>query len=145
MSYNETSTVEVTKTPNKYVTVTQKKNVSAVTAPTTKVLEVHDPGVAGPANVLAVGTVTVGSAAVNITGTAPSQTLNFVLPAGASYIHNQSTSAATWTISHNLGFFPSVSVVDNGGNMVIGDVLYITENQVSISFSASFGGKAYFS
>ena len=139
------STVEVTKTPNKYVTVTQKKNVSVVTAPADQVLEVHDQGVAGPPNVLAVGTVTVGTAAVTITGTAPSQTLNFVLPPGASYIHNQSTSASTWTISHNLGFFPSVNVVDNGGNMVIGDVLYITENQVSISFSASFGGKAYFS
>jgi hypothetical protein len=139
------STVEVTKTPNKYVTVTQKKNVSVVTEPATEVLEVHDPGVAGPANVLSVGTVTAGTANVTITGTAPSQTLNFVLPVGASYVHTQSTSASTWTISHNMGFFPSVSVVDNGGNMVIGDVLYITENQVSISFSASFGGKAYFS
>lgn len=139
------STVEVTKTPNKYVTVTQKKNVSVVTAPTDQVLEVHDPGVAGPPNVLSIGTVTTGTAAVTITGTPPSQTLNFVLPAGASYVHNQSVSASTWTISHNLGFFPSVSVVDSGGNMVIGDVLYITENQVSISFSAAFGGKAYFS
>ena len=139
------STVEVTKTPNKYVTVTQKKNVSVVTEPATEVLEVHDAGVAGPANVLSVGTVTAGTANVTITGTAPSQTLNFVLPVGASYVHTQSVSASTWTISHNMGFFPSVSVVDNGGNMVIGDVLYITENQVSISFSASFGGKAYFS
>lgn len=139
------STVEVTKTPNKYVTVTQKKNISVVTAPTEQVLEIHDPGVAGPPNALSIGTVTIGTAAVNITGTPPSQIINFVLPAGASYIHNQSTAASTWTISHNLGFFPSVNVVDNGGNMVIGDVLYITENQVSISFSASFGGKAYFS
>jgi len=139
------STVEVTKTPNKYVTVTQKKNVSVVTEPATEILEIHDPGVAGPANVLTVGTVTVGTASVNITGVAPSQTLNFVLPAGASYIHNQSTSASTWTISHNLGFFPSVNVVDSGGTTVIGDVSYITENQVSISFSAAFGGKAYFS
>jgi hypothetical protein len=140
------STVEVTKTPNKYVTVTQKKNVSVVTEPTEQVLEVHDPGVAGPANVLAIGTVTAGvPASVSITGVAPSQTLNFVLPVGGSFVHNQSVSASTWTITHNLGFFPSVSVVDNGGNMVIGDVSYITENQVSISFSASFGGKAYFS
>ena len=138
-------TVEVTKTPNKYVTVTQKKNVSVVTAPADQLLEVHDPGVAGPPNVLTVGTVTAGTAAVTITGTPPSQTLNFVLPVGASYVHTQSVSASTWTITHNMGFFPSVSVVDNGGNMVIGDVLYITENQVSISFSASFGGKAYFS
>jgi hypothetical protein len=139
------STVEVTKTPNKYVTVTQKKNVSVVTEPATEVLEIHDPGVAGPANVLSVGTVTVGTASVNITGVAPSQTLNFVLPVGGSFVYTQSVSASTWTITHNLGFFPSVSVVDNGGNMVIGDVSYITENQVSISFSASFGGKAYFS
>ena len=139
------STVEVTKTPNKYVTVTQKKNVSVVTEPADQVLEVHDQGVAGPANVLSVGTVTAGTAAVTITGTPPAQVLNFVLPVGASYVHTQSVSASTWTISHNMGFFPSVSVVDNGGNMVIGDVSYITENQVSISFSASFGGKAYFS
>ena len=139
------STVEVTKTPNKYVTVTQKKNVSVVTAPADQVLEVHDQGVAGPPNVLSIGTVTTGTAAVNITGTPPSQTLNFVLPAGASFVYTQSVSAATWTVTHGLGFFPSVTVVDNGGNMVIGDVLYITENQVSISFSASFGGKAYFS
>lgn len=139
------STVEVTKTPNKYVTVTQKKNVSVVTEPADQILEVHDQGVAGPANVLSVGTVTAGTAAVTITGTPPAQVLNFVLPVGASYVHTQSVSASTWTISHNMGFFPSVSVVDNGGNMVIGDVLYITENQVSISFSASFGGKAYFS
>jgi hypothetical protein len=139
------SSVEVTRQPTKYVTVTQKKNVSIVNEPEDQVLEVHDPGVAGPANVLAVGTVTTGTAAVTITGTAPSQTLNFVLPLGGTYVHVQSVSASTWTISHNLGVFPSVSVVDNGGNLVIGDVLYITENQVSISFSASFGGKAYFS
>jgi len=139
------SSVEVTRQPTKYVTVTQKKNVSIVNEPEDQVLEVHDPGVAGPANVLTVGTVTTGTAAVTITGTAPSQTLNFVLPMASQYVHVQSASASTWTISHNLGFFPSVSVVDNGGNLVIGDVLYITENQVSISFSASFGGKAYFS
>ena len=139
------TTVEVTKQPNKYVTVTQNKNVSVVTEPSEQVLEVHDPGVAGPPNVLAIGTVTTGPASVTITGTAPSQTLNFVLPSGGSFIHNQSVSSSTWVISHNLGFFPSVSVVDSGGSMVIGDVSYITVNQVSIAFSSSFGGKAYFS
>jgi hypothetical protein len=40
-------------------------------------------GVAGPANALSIGTVTSGGAAsATITGTAPSQTLNLVLPAG---------------------------------------------------------------
>jgi hypothetical protein len=134
---SDCNTVEITRSSNKTVVVSG--SVSKNT------LEIHDPGVAGPANVLAVGTVTTGTAAVTITGTAPSQTLNFVLPIAGQYVYTQSVSASTWTISHNLGFFPSVSVVDNGGNLVIGDVSYITENQVSISFSASFGGKAYFS
>jgi hypothetical protein len=140
------TTVEVTKQPNKYITVSKTNNVSVVTAPAEQVLEVHDPGVAGPPNTLSIGTVDAGvEPSVTITGIAPVQTLNFVLPVGGSYVHNQSISSATWTISHNMGFFPSVSVVDNGGNVVVGDVLYISENQVSISFSASFGGKAYLS
>lgn len=39
-------------------------------------------GASGPANSLTIGTVTSGSAAATITGTAPSQTLNLVLPQG---------------------------------------------------------------
>ena len=140
------SVVEVTKQPNKFVTVTQKKNVSVVNEPAEQVLEVHDPGVAGPPNSLSVGTVATGSTpAVTITGTAPAQTINFVLPVAGQYIHNQSSASSTWTITHNLGFFPAVSVVDSGGSVVEGDVSYISVNQVSIAFSSSFGGKAYFS
>lgn len=131
------STVTITKKPYKTVTVTDTK---------TETLEVHDPGVSGPPNSLSIGTVTSGeSPVVTITGTAPSQTLNFVLPTGGIYTHNQGSSSSTWIITHNLGYFPSVTVVDNGNNVVIGDVSYVSVNQVSISFSASFGGKAYLS
>ena len=142
------STVEVTRTPNKYITVTKTNNVSTVTQPAEEVLEVHDPGVAGPPNTLSIGTVTPttsGVPAVTITGLAPSQTLNFVLPVGGVYTHNQLASASTWTITHNLGFFPSVTVIDSGNNTVIGNVTYISENQLSVSFNATFGGKAYLS
>lgn len=139
------STVEVSKPSNSYVTVTKTKTVSTVEKPIEQILEIHDPGVAGPPNVLTVGTVTSGPAAVTITGTAPNQVLNFVLPVGSSYIHNQIVSSTTWTINHNLGFFPAVSVVDSGGNYVIGDVTYVSQNVVTVSFSSSFGGKAYLS
>lgn len=140
------STVEVTKQPNKFITVTKTNNVSVVEQPVTETLEVHDPGVAGPPNSLSIGTVTGGETPqVTITGTAPSQTLNFVLPTGGVYTHNQGVSASTWIITHNLGYYPSVTVVDNGDNVVIGDVSYISANQISVSFSASFGGKAYLS
>jgi hypothetical protein len=139
------STVEVSKSKTTLVEVTRTKNVTTVEQGPSEVIEIRDPGVAGPANVLTVGTVTSGEAAVTITGTAPNQTLNFVLPTGGSYIHTQSTASPTWTITHNLGYYPAVSVVDSGDNHVIGDVNYVSINTVSVSFSASFGGKAYLS
>lgn len=140
------TTVEVTKSPSKYVTVTKTTTVSSVSKPLEGVVEVHDPGVAGPPNTLAIGTVVSGATPeVTITGTAPTQTINFVLPVGGNYTHNQLTAASTWTITHNLGFFPAVSIVDSGGNYVIGDVNYVSQNVVSVSFNASFGGKAYLS
>jgi hypothetical protein len=140
------TTVEVTKTPSKYVTVTKTSTISTVSKPLEGVLEVHDPGVAGPPNTLTLGSVTSGAtAAVSITGTAPTQTINFVLPVGGNYTHTQSTASSTWTITHNLGFSPAVSVVDSGGNHVIGDVNYVSVNVLTISFSAPFGGSAYLS
>lgn len=139
------TTVEVSKPASKYTTVTKTTTVSSVSKPLEGILEIHDPGVAGPPNVLSVGTVTTGTAAVNITGTAPSQVLNFVLPVSGSYTHIQVVAASTWTINHNLGYYPAVSIVDSGENLVMGDVTYISTNALSVSFNASFGGKAYLS
>ena len=59
------------------------------------------------------------------------------------YIHNQMSASSTWSVQHNLNKYPSVSVVDSGNNMVVGDVEYIDENNLTITFNASFSGKAY--
>lgn len=139
------SSVEISKPAGKFITVTRTKTNSVVDEPADRTLEVHDPGVAGPANVLTVGSVTQGAASVSITGTAPAQVINFVLPTGGSYTHTQSSSSSTWNVTHNLGFYPAVTVVDSGENVVIGDVTYTSVNSLSISFTASFGGKAYLS
>ena len=61
-----------------------------------------------------------------------------------SYVHTQSTSSSTWTITHNLNKYPAVSVIDSAGTEVMGDVLYMSTNKVKISFSGAFSGKAYF-
>jgi hypothetical protein len=61
------------------------------------------------------------------------------------YVHSQILSLATWTITHNLLKYPAVMVVDTGGNVVIGEVQYISLNQLVITFSAAFSGKAYLS
>ena len=64
------------------------------------------------------------------------------------YVHNQIASSATWVIVHNLDKFPSVSVVDTAGTLVIGEVVYDSANQCTINFFSKgspvpFSGKAY--
>lgn len=66
-----------------------------------------------------------------------------VIVAASDYTHNQITPALVWNIIHNLARFPSVTVVDSGGTEVIGDVKYISNNQVDVTFTSAFGGKAY--
>lgn len=65
-------------------------------------------------------------------------------PSGAvTYIHDQATPSATWTISHNLDRYPAVSVVDSAGNTVICDAQYTSADSLTITFSAAFSGRAY--
>lgn len=61
----------------------------------------------------------------------------------ATYTHDQSGSSATWTITHNLRKFPSVTTVDNVGNIILGDVSYTNKNQVVVSFTTAISGMAY--
>ena len=55
----------------------------------------------------------------------------------------QGVPATTWNIQHNLGKFPSVSVINNNNVVINGEVTYIDNNNVQLNFSAGFTGKAY--
>ncbi len=61
----------------------------------------------------------------------------------AYYHHIQSLPAAVWTITHNLGKKPSVEVIDSAGDNWFGVVAYLSDNQLTITFSAAFSGDAY--
>jgi hypothetical protein len=61
----------------------------------------------------------------------------------AHYTYTQTTPAAAWNVAHMLGKFPSVDVVDTGGNEILTDVDYVDANHVTISFSNATAGKAY--
>lgn len=62
-----------------------------------------------------------------------------------AYTHEQIAPAQTWTIFHGLGRFPGVTVVDSANNVVIGDVQYVSEDEIKIAFTAAFAGKVYLS
>lgn len=61
-----------------------------------------------------------------------------------NYVHNQIVASNSWEIQHNLDKYPSVSIVDSGNNLVIGEIKYIDSNNIIITFTAVFSGKAYF-
>jgi hypothetical protein len=61
------------------------------------------------------------------------------------HTHTQSVAATSWAITHNLGYMPSITVIDSGGNEVEGDMVYNDTNTVTISFSAQMSGIAYLS
>jgi hypothetical protein len=85
--------------------------------------------------------------------TTPSGTASFgntgavteVVVPDLAYAHTQGTASATWTINHNLDFYPNVTVVDSAGTIVEGEIAYTSRNQIVLTFSAAFSGKAYLS
>ena len=66
-------------------------------------------------------------------------------PPGASlatYVHTQGTASATWTIAHNLGRFPCVSLLDSVKQEIEGQVDHVDVNNLTVSFSGPVSGTA---
>jgi hypothetical protein len=80
----------------------------------------------------------------------PSITVNEITVGGinaplVAYHHTQGASSATWTINHNLGWYPNVTVQDSGGSIVEGEITYTSVNSLRLTFTGAFSGNAYLS
>lgn len=58
------------------------------------------------------------------------------------YVHNQTFTSDRWHIVHSLGKIPQVSVLDSSLRVVYGSVQHLNENELVITFSAPFQGRA---
>ena len=65
--------------------------------------------------------------------------------ADKTYIHTQGSASTTWNVSHSLGKFPSVTVVDVNNVQGYGVVTHTDENNLTVTFPAGSpaAGKAY--
>lgn len=63
-------------------------------------------------------------------------------PAGSSYEHTQAVVSSVWTVPHNLGYRPGVTVLTTGGLEVIADVLHLSADTLTITFLAPLAGTA---
>ena len=64
-------------------------------------------------------------------------------PAGGSaFVYQQSTAAAVWTINHNLGYRPSVELLDAGSQEIDGEVAHPSVNQTVVTLNPASAGLA---
>ena len=92
------------------------------------------------------GDVTI-TASLSATGTPDNTTFlrgdNTWIKADKDFVFTQGTPSATWTIQHNMDKLPAVSAVNNNNMIVYGNVVYVDNNNLTITFSGGFSGKAY--
>lgn len=83
----------------------------------------------------------------NITGTLSSQSdlWSYLssLTIQNNFVFDQQVASSVWVVVHNMGKFPSVSIVDTANDQVEGEVRYNSNNQLTITFTAAVAGKAY--
>jgi hypothetical protein len=60
-----------------------------------------------------------------------------------TYFHPQNNAAEVWIIKHDLGKYPNVKILDSQRIQVFGDVQYLDENRVKVTFGGAFSGTAY--
>jgi hypothetical protein len=60
-----------------------------------------------------------------------------------NFVFSQAAAASTWAVQHNLNKFPSCTMVLSTGQQGYGDVTFIDENNLTITFAGATSGKAY--
>ena len=59
------------------------------------------------------------------------------------YEHTQSVSSDLWTINHNMSKVPAVTIFDDSGNNVEGQITVVDSNNITIGFNTAFSGVAH--
>lgn len=60
-----------------------------------------------------------------------------------TYTHIQDVASDMWVIEHNLGRFPSVNTEDSEGNQFFAQIVYDSDDKLTVYLNESITGKAY--
>lgn len=82
--------------------------------------------------------ISVSTTSVALTGTVTANGESLT-----SFTFNQTVAAEEWTITHNMNKKPSVTVVDSANTYVVGEVEYVSSNELIVRFKNAFKGKAH--
>jgi hypothetical protein len=124
--------VEIVVTPPPSTTVTVVPSVNPTTSPAEVAVYTGQPGPKGE---------TGATGATGATGPqgppGPTPTI--------AYTHTQNAVSSTWTITHNLGFYPNVVTLDSAGTIIEGGIAFDSVNQITVSFAIATSGIAHLS
>ena len=59
------------------------------------------------------------------------------------FVHIQATPTSIWTVTHNLGKYPAITIVDSANTEVVGDIQYMDLNSFKVTFLSEFSGKTF--
>lgn len=110
-----------------------------------EVIKVSDPGVAGPQGPVGPQGATGAVGPVGPQGAQGPQGPQGDPSGPVSYTHTQYSASASWTINHNLGYRPNVTVSDSAGTIIEGAIMYPNSSTIILTFSSAFAGTAYLS
>jgi hypothetical protein len=63
-------------------------------------------------------------------------------PSGTSFEYQQPTPSTTWVINHNLGYRPTVELLDAGSQEIDGAVSHPSINQTIVTLNPATAGTA---
>lgn len=67
----------------------------------------------------------------------------WAIPSGTPvFSHQQMTASLQWTIAHNLGRYPAISVFSLGGQEIEADVINLSTNVAQVNFNLPVTGTA---
>lgn len=58
---------------------------------------------------------------------------------------NITPAQSVWTLVHNLGFNPNVTTTDESHQEIVGTIVYVNSNTLTVTFSQAVAGWAYLS
>ena len=88
-------------------------------------------------------TLCAGSDNVSLSASASDNSITIDARGEVVYVHTQPTPSKVWQVQHNLGKYPSITIVDSAGTQVEGDVDYTDTNNCILTFEGAFSGKAF--
>lgn len=94
---------------------------------------------------ISVGGISTSTKSVSIQQPSINVSVSGVVGGGydAHFVFAQEQNSDEWQVEHNLNKYPSVTIVDSGGNVVFTEVEYTDLNNLIIRFNGASSGKAY--